>query len=283
MISRLLNFMLDLRDRQRINIALSKGIASRQARSIELAHPASWEFSGFSQNGEDGIIDVLRSQLKSQNRYCIEIGSADGIENNSAWLIFTAQYSGLLIDGNPALVKRAQRTVMRHSTGAQYRNLFVNNGEAIQQIKSIAWHTDPDLLSMDIDGNDYHIASALLSTGFRPKIVVVEYNSVFGPNRSVTIPYQENFVFRKAHPSHLYYGVSICAWKRLFASHNYQFITTDSKGVNAFFVDPACFNRNFLASVNGNPYTENLYQYRKTGISASQQYQLIQACPVIEV
>ena len=52
------------------------------ARRIDLTRPATWEFSGFSQNGEDGILDVLRHQLTRSNRYFIEIGAADGIENN---------------------------------------------------------------------------------------------------------------------------------------------------------------------------------------------------------
>ena len=83
-----MNYLLDTRDRQRINIALSKGGAMMHARNIDLTQPATWEFSGFSQNGEDGILDVLRKNLLESNRYFIEIGAADGIENNSAWLLW---------------------------------------------------------------------------------------------------------------------------------------------------------------------------------------------------
>ena len=60
MIKKLFNYLLDVRDRQRINIALSKGAAMMHARNIDLTQPGTWEFSGFSQNGEDGILDVLR-------------------------------------------------------------------------------------------------------------------------------------------------------------------------------------------------------------------------------
>ena len=73
------NYLLGLRDRQRICIALSKGASMMQARNIDLKNPGTWEFSAFSQNGEDGILDVLRKQLVRSNRYFIEIGSADGI------------------------------------------------------------------------------------------------------------------------------------------------------------------------------------------------------------
>src|SRR6266568_3308075 len=125
MIRKLRNYLLDAQDRQRIAIALAKGGAMMRARRIDLARPASWEFSGFSQNGEDGILDVLRSQLRSSNRYFVEIGTSDGIENNSAWLVVAERYAGLMIEGDPRLVERAQRTMLGYSIGAECRAMFV--------------------------------------------------------------------------------------------------------------------------------------------------------------
>ncbi|RLA43500.1 MAG: hypothetical protein DRR42_21665, partial [Gammaproteobacteria bacterium] len=84
MIKKLLNYLYDIRDRQRILIALSKGAAMINSRVVDLTQPGTWEFSGFSQNGEDGILDVLCKQLNVSNRYFIEIGSSDGMENNTA-------------------------------------------------------------------------------------------------------------------------------------------------------------------------------------------------------
>ena len=70
-----LTFLLSIRDRQRINIALTKGKIGNLNRSIDLTETASWEFSGFSQNGEDGIIDILCNQINvERNKYFIEIG-----------------------------------------------------------------------------------------------------------------------------------------------------------------------------------------------------------------
>ena len=85
MFKKMRRYLWRLEDRQRINIALSKG-ALMGMRRIDLQRPATWEWSCFSQNGEDGIIDVLCSQLLESNRYFLEIGAADGIENNTAWL-----------------------------------------------------------------------------------------------------------------------------------------------------------------------------------------------------
>ena len=266
--------MLDVRDRQRINIALSKGGAMMHARNIDLTQPNSWEFSGFSQNGEDGIIDVLRKKLSTSNRYCIEIGTSDGIENNSSWLLVAEKYSGIMIEGNPRLADRANRMVVGYSIGAECLNIFVTQ-ENVQELKSLAFYSDPDLFSLDIDGNDYYIAQAILDGGFRPKIFVVEYNSVYGPDRSMTVEYRNDFVFRFAHPTQLYYGVSIKGWRNFFESRGYRFVTVDQNGVNAFFVDPDFFPRDFLEGVNPLEFAENRFQYRKFRIPSEKQFELI--------
>ncbi len=274
MIRKLRNYLLDAQDRQRIAIALSKGAAMMQARSIDLTRPATWEFSGFSQNGEDGILDVLRRQLRTSNRYFVEIGSADGIENNSAWLVVAERYDGLMIEGDPRLVERARRTMVAYSIGAECRAMFVTRENA-PNVKELAFHDDPDVFSLDIDGNDYYVAKALLEGGFRPKIFVVEYNSVFGPERSVTIDYQDDFVFTRADPSQLYYGVAIAGWRNFFGRHGYRFLTVERNGVNAFFVDPAQFDAGFLNGVQGLPFAENRYQRLKFRKPSAEQFALI--------
>lgn len=244
------------------------------ARNIDLKLPASWEFSGFSQNGEDGILDVLRKNLKDSNRYFIEIGAADGIENNSGWLLVAEKYNGLLIEGSSHLVERARRTVVGYSLGAEIHNMFVTK-ESVRDLKTMAMHHDPDVFSLDIDGNDYYIAQAIFDAGFRPKIFVVEYNSVYGPERSMTIEYQPTFVFTQAHPTHLYYGVSISGWRRFFEQHGYRFVTVDRNGVNGFFVDPEHFDTSFLDGVKGLAFAENQSQYKKFRIPSEQQFILI--------
>lgn len=274
MFGRLFNYLLDVRDRQRISIALSKGAAMMQARNIDPRQPSTWEFSGFSQNGEDGILDVLRKKLTSGNRYFIEIGAADGIENNSGWLLVAEKFNGLMIEGSEKLVERAKRTVLGFSIGAECHNMFVTK-ESVRDIKALAFHHDPDVFSLDIDGNDYYIAQSILDNGFRPKIFVVEYNSVYGPERSITIDYQSDFVFTNAHPTHLYYGVSITGWRRFFEKNGYRFVTVDRNGVNGFFVDPQHFDKSFLDEVCGLEFAENQSQYKKFRISSDKQFELI--------
>ncbi len=259
MIRKVVEYLWDARGRQRMCISLSKGGTMMLARNIDLTQPATWEFSGFSQNGEDGVLDVLRRQLLSSNRYFIEIGAADGTENNTAWLVVAEKYYGLMIEGNPLLMERARRMLVRYSIGVECRNMFVTQ-ENVSSLKFMAFHHDPDVFSLDIDGNDYYIAKAILDGGFRPKIFAVEYNSVFGPERSTTIEYHDKFSFKRAHLSQLYYGVSISGWRNFFERYGYRFVTVDRNGVNGFFVDPAAFNATFLDGIQGLEYAENRYQ-----------------------
>lgn len=276
------DYLTDLHDFQRVAIAIAKGTAARAARSIDLKHPATWEFSGFSQNGEDGIIDVLRSALLRPSRDFIEIGSADGVQNNSSWLFVTEQYRGLMVEGNAAKSAKARRLLAGCGIGARFEPRFVMR-DNVAELLALCPQMQPDLLSLDIDGNDYHVADALLTAGLRPKIAVVEYNSVFGPRRSVTIPYAPAFDYQRAHPSHLYYGVSLGAWRNLFGRAGYHFVTVERNGVNAIFADMSQFPAAFLEAVVPLPYAENYYQVGVTGKRGEEQYALISAMALLEV
>lgn len=263
-------------------ISLTKGAAMMAARVVDLERPSTWEFSGFSQNGEDGILDVLSKQLKQRNRYFIEIGASDGMQNNSSWLVVAEQYDGLMIEGDPRLAARGDRLITPYSIGVNYLNMFVDS-ENITALKELSRYAEPDIFSLDIDGVDYYIAKQLMSVGFRPKIFVVEYNSVYGANKSLTVPYRKNFSFTDAHPSRLYYGVSIAAWKKFFHSLGYKFVTVDTKGVNAFFVDPSSFAAEFIDRIDGMDYAENQFQYRKFKTPSDQQFRLIQDQQFVEI
>lgn len=282
MIKKIINFMYGLRDRQRIIISLTKGAAMMGARNVDLRLPETWEFSGFSQNGEDGILDVLRKKLLKSNRYFIEIGAADGIDNNSAWLVIAEKYRGLMIEGSPELVARAKRMVAHYSLGLTCLNMFVDVDSA-KAIRAAAQFADPDIFSLDIDGIDYYVARALMDAGFRPKIFVVEYNSVHGPDAARTIKYSKNFVYTKAHDSELYYGVSIMAWRKLFEGYGYKFVTVDRNGVNAFFVDPVHFESEFLANIKPTEFAENQLQLLKFRSDHVAQFKLIEAMEFEEV
>jgi hypothetical protein len=257
---------------QRVSLSLNKGILSKEIRSIDITEPLSWEFSVFSQNGEDGIIDYLLSKLKKKNKYFIEVGASDGIECNSAYLAYVKGFSGVMIDGDSNSIKTAESIM--HNLGVEYVHMFVNLQNLIE-IKNTSLFLNPDVISWDTDGNDYFFVKKMFDIGFRPKIFVVEYNSVYGPEKELSVTYNENFDFKKMHDSHLYYGCSIGLWKKLFNNHNYEFISVDSKGVNAFFVDKNEFESDFLNNISGTDFNENFFQLSKFRVNWEKQFELI--------
>lgn len=276
--NKFIGYLRQMRSLQRINMALSRGAATSTMRRIVLSDPTTWEFSGFSQNGEDGVIDVLSRQLKTRNRYFIEIGASDGLENNTAWLALAQRWSGIWVDGDPGSSQWSERMFTALNYGLESLNLFVTK-ENVTRLTDAALHMDPDVFSLDIDGNDFYLASMLLEHGFRPKIFVVEYNSSFGPERSVSIPYQADF--RRGHD--LYYGCSVSAWRRLFEKWGYAFVTVELNGVNAFFIDPAQFDAAFVSGIRGCSFRENFAQMRQHKVPWNEQFALIHDRDLLEV
>ncbi len=272
--NKIVNYLQQMRSLQHINMALSRGAATSALRQIELSNPASWEFCGFSQNGEDGIIDILSRQLKTSNRYFIEIGASNGLENNTTWLALAMRWNGIWIEGDTATSQWCRRIFTPLNYGVESLCLFVNKDNVTELAKS-AIHMNPDLFSLDIDGNDYYLAEVILNAGFKPKIFIVEYNSTFGPEESLSIPYQDEFRRGNNQADDLYYGCSISAWKYLFQKWGYRFVTTDLNGVNAVFIDPTQFGEDFVKGICGTTFRENFAQLRQHKVPWQKQFDLI--------
>lgn len=279
---RLKAYQLQSRMHPRIAMAFSRAAATSALRHIDPTRPATWEFSGFSQNGEDGIIDYLCEHLVQPNRYFIEIGASNGLENNTSWLAMGRRYSGLMIDGDASKIAESEQTFKRLNWSLEFACLMVTR-QTVRDIARMALLRNPDVLSLDIDSTDYYIAAALLDAGFRPRIFAAEYNSVYGPERSVTIPYRDDFNRHRAHPTGYYYGVSVTGLRRLFDSHGYRFLTVEQNGLNAFFVDPAEFARGFIDAVQGTDYRENIVHRRESRGGWAGQFEQIRHLPLVEI
>ena len=122
------------------------------------------------------------------------------------------------------------------------------------------------ILSIDIDGNDYHILNKI--DCFDPRIIICEFNPVFGNDRKITVPYDPKFYRTKEHHSNLYFGASINALRSLLIKQDYTLVGTGMQGNNAYFIknslmtdrlrilakNPFCFNFNLRESrdINGN-------------------------------
>lgn len=205
----------------------------RSANMRRVAHRFAslnaWEESLYSQNGEDGILREVLFRTGFSNRYFVEFGAGDGSENNTVLLARHYGWSGLYIEGDPALVGRLQAL---HGSGgriavAQAMITRENIGELFSRYRV---PQEFDVLSIDVDGNDYWIWEQL--SAYRPRVVVIEYNAAFHPPRRWVMQYNPHH--RWDHTS--YYGASLQSLALLGKRLGYELICTDSHGVNAFFV-----------------------------------------------
>lgn len=127
---------------------------------------------------------------------------------------------------------RKQNIYWRFSLNAV--NAFITKDNINELMNASGFGEDVGLLSIDIDGNDYWVFESL--TVIKPRIIICEYNPIFGKDIAVTIPYEAHFNRTKAHYSNLYFGASLKAMVNLAANKGYRFIGTCSNAANAFFV-----------------------------------------------
>jgi hypothetical protein len=200
----------------------------------EITSLADIEFKVFSQCGDDGIIQWLIYNIDCPNKTFIEFGVEDYRESNTRFLLMNNNWSGLVIDGSKKNVNRIIKSEYYWKFDLIAKEAFIN-AENINNLIALAdFNKEVGILHIDLDGNDYWIWNSI--TIISPIIVILEYNSVFGMERAITVPYDKKFIRNKAHYSNLYFGASIRALHQLSEDKGYAFIGCNTVGNNAYFV-----------------------------------------------
>ncbi len=193
-----------------------------------------YEFKIFSQWGEDGIIQFLISNLAIKNKTFIEFGTEDFFEGNCRFLLMKDHWEGFVIDGSPRNIRRLQSSYFYWRYPLTSKAAFITR-ENINSILGLAgFDKELGILSVDIDGVDYYVLSEM--ENWKPSILIVEYNAVFGGERAVSVPYDAAFSRARKHYSHLYYGASLPAFVNLLSNRGHALVGVNSAGSNAFFV-----------------------------------------------
>ncbi len=194
------------------------------------------EFKIFSQNGEDGILMYLFSVIGILNHTVVEIGIGNGRECNSRNLIQNFGWRGWLIDGSEKNVEEARNFYRDYGINGAVKihHSWITTENIENVLQKMQIPKSVDLLSIDIDGNDYWIWEKI--SCIQPRVVVIEYNASFGIDLSVTVPYDSEFDRYKKHKSGYYHGASLKALTKLGKTKGYSLVCCDSNGVNAFFV-----------------------------------------------
>jgi hypothetical protein len=195
---------------------------------------ADHEFKIFSQWGEDGILQFLTRSLAIPHRTFIEFGVEDFFESNCRFLMMKDLWRGYVIDGSQANIERLRASYFYWRYQLRSKASFITVDNICNLLEESGFARDLGILSIDLDGIDYHVLERL--EDWRPAILVVEYNSAFGSERAVSVPYHAAFRRGDAHFSSLYYGASLPAFCYLTARRGYGLVGTNSMGSNAFFV-----------------------------------------------
>ncbi|MFO7723368.1 MAG: hypothetical protein R6V49_09135 [Bacteroidales bacterium] len=205
------------------------------ARTGNLPGIENTGFKVFSQFEEDGKLVYIFSIIGIKNKTFIEIGADDGINSNCANLYFHFGFHGLFIDGNATSVKRGRRFYARHPNPWYYQPKFVcamvKKENINQLVEEAGYAGEVDLLSIDIDGNDYWVWEALEVAS--PRVVIIETHVEFGFH-DIVVPYDPDYVFPGRHP--VYHGASPVAMVKLARRKGYRLVGANAYGSNFIFV-----------------------------------------------
>ena len=184
-----------------------------------------FEKSVYSQHGEDGIIEHIFNTIGTTNKIAVEFGvsaTGGGSQNNTrnlsdkGWKLFWFD----LLDMNETLPNCVFNKV----------KLSVSNIEEEFQKANIP--KEFDLLSVDIDGNDFHLRKQLKD--YSPRVCIMEYNGTKLKDENYIMPYTENYSWggKRDHT----FGASLLSITELLNELGYDLVYVETNGVNAFFV-----------------------------------------------
>lgn len=205
----------------------------------------------YSQNEEDGILDEIFRRIGARSRYFVEFGVGDGLENNTLYRLLRG-WRGAWIEGDRERAELiAKRTARMRASGAlALKHAFITAENIEDLFDELAVPESFDLLSIDIDGNDYWVWRAI--EHYAPRVVVIEYNAGFGPSAEWVLRYDPDFTWDGTRNV----GASLKSLELLGLEKGYRLVGCNLKGINAFFVRADLVKDQFLA-----PFTaENHYE-----------------------
>ncbi len=184
----------------------------------------------FSQADEDGITLEIVRRLGLDSGTFAELGVGDGLENNTL-ILLANNWRGFWIGG-----QKLSFDATVNPDRFSFFQSWVSQENIVPLIKTGLGRLaadDVDVLSLDLDGNDYYFIRKVLQSGILPKLFIVEYNGKFPPPIKWTIAYDPDHHWDGTD----YHGASIALLAELFSQHSYTLVCCNAAtGVNAFFV-----------------------------------------------
>lgn len=238
-------------------------------------------FRCYSQFEEDGIILYLMSCISKKTRTVVEICCGNGSECMSANLIINHGYKGYLFDGDINNIKAAKKFFQSKKdlllNEPSINHAWITRSNINDLLEKSGVKGEVDLLSLDIDGNDYHVWQSIEIIS--PRICVFETHNIIPSNLSLTIPYSDEFYAMDKGPIDIdFRSASLLAMKKLSNKKGYTMVGSHKHGFNVFFV-----RNDLINDLLPIPTIEEIHDNEFTRISQEKRWPLVKGYPWIEV
>lgn len=184
----------------------------------------------YAQNDEDGILAEIFRRIGVTTRSFVEFGVGAGLECNSLWLLLQG-WHGLWIEADEGCCKSLSASHARWLADGSLtlKQEFLTAGN-INEVIGERFSGEIDLLSIDLDSNDYWVWKAIEI--IKPRTVVIEYNANWPPPAAISVAPEHHGPWNGTN----YFGASLSALAQLGAQKGYDLVGCSLSGVNAFFV-----------------------------------------------
>ena len=184
----------------------------------------------YSQNDEESLIRNILETINDEEKYCVEFGAWDGITGSNSYnFIKNDNFKSVLIEGDEHKYNNLIQNMKNYNASCFCKYVSFEGQNTLDNIlKSTDIPNDFSFLSIDIDGNDYHIWESLKN--YKPKVVIIEFNP--------SISNEVEFVQPK--DMSLNQGTSPLSLVKLAKMKGYELVTTNLN--NCFFVDEKYFH-----------------------------------------
>ena len=152
-------------------------------------------------------LEIFKRLNNLKSGFFLELGVGDGTENNTL-ILLSLGWKGVWVGGSDlAFETSSSKKLKFYKNWITVENILsiVNKGLNHLKVKEL------DLISVDLDGNDFHIVEKILNSGFFPKVFILEYNAKFPPPVEFKINYNPEHQWKNDD----YFGTSLESWNSL--------------------------------------------------------------------
>ncbi len=197
-------------------------------------------------------------------------------------------WSGFVMDGSEEAMNGLKKQNWYWRYCLTHKAVFIDK-DNINALLSSSGFANIGMLHIDLDGNDYHILKELDLSKLNPSIIILEYNSIFGKDRLITVPYDKNFVRTNAHFSNLFFGASLPALNHEAVKKGYSLVGCNLAGNNAYFVRKDLLNEKVKELSIDKAYKESKFResrnkdYSLSYLSGKERLEQIKGLEVLNI